>query len=69
MVERAGLEAGVSLRRARKPEVSGMETVTKQTVVKGQQLMYICQGDVVRRLCLYCCQPTNEGSEAGEGSW
>lgn len=65
-----GSGAGVFLRRTRRPEVSGMETVTKQMVVKGQQLKYLCQGDIVRQLCLYCCHPTNEDSEArcvGEG--
>lgn len=41
--------AGVSLRRAMRPGVSGMETVTKQTVVTGQQLKYISQGDIVRQ--------------------
>lgn len=41
--------AGVSLRRAMRPDVSGMETVTKQTVVTGQQLKYISQGDIVRQ--------------------
>lgn len=63
-----GSGAGVFL-RARRPEESGMETVTKETVVKAQPLKYICQGDLVRQLCLYCCHPTNEDSEAGEGSW